>query len=415
MEIHPHQNALLQIQTFVDSIRVKADKVIETSKTRSWRSAHNTSEQTILQSPMPPSFTNMSNTYGEYTGYGYGGYGCGYGGYGYGTMTISEREKALEREKKEWHVYWTKKEEQCQMEQKEFKERGWKRTGELWQHVVRLNVREEEIVKREEDLAKREKELVKHETSLEEEKAKVMEQYKRVKKLERQGKRREERIQRAKERLQQQANEHFSIVYQTLQLGIKSLHHQTSSISVVAPASVPTPEPHPSTRQPVSPVELLSTPPVPFRTAIRSNINCSSSLFEFGKVKVPRSFNSPAPAIPILSKRHSPRACTPTDKDEFDKKATSVTVEAVNLVSTEPDPCHTATSVIDSDASLINVSGKKINGKHYDRRRRHSNVRLDLYGSSVPSGSSIHPSVRQTQSSCRLGTSVLNSVSISRS
>ena len=75
-------------------------------------------------------------------------------------MTISERAKALEREKKEWHGYWTKKEEQCQLEQKRkeeqrqkdekrFKERGWKWRGELWQRAAQLNAREEEIAKRE--------------------------------------------------------------------------------------------------------------------------------------------------------------------------------------------------------------------------------------------------------------------------
>ena len=361
-----YQNAILRLQTVADSVRIKADKVIETSKTRPRHPAHSIPERTPLQPPMPPPVIETSNQYTGYSptsGYGNGRYGySGYGSHGY--VTISEREKALEREKKEWHVYWTKKEEQCQLEQKEFKERGWKWTGELWQHAARLNVREEEIVKREEELAKREKELAKHETSLEEEKEKVLEQYKRVKKLERQGKRREDRIQQAKQRLQQQADEHFSIVYQTLQLGIKSLHHQTSS--VVAPASMPTREPHLSTRQPVSPVELLSiSPPVPFRSAIRSNNNRSSSLFEFGKVKVPRSFNAPAPAIPILSKRHSPRACTPTDEDEFDKKATLVNVEAANLVSTHRDPLRGITSVIDSNESLINVNGKKLNGKYY--------------------------------------------------
>ena len=49
--------------------------------------------------------------YGEYN---YGGYCCGYGGY---IREVQEREKALEREKQEWHVYWTKKEEQCELEE----------------------------------------------------------------------------------------------------------------------------------------------------------------------------------------------------------------------------------------------------------------------------------------------------------
>jgi hypothetical protein len=321
----------------------------------------------------------MSNNFGNYnrSGCGYGGYNeNGYGGSGYGNVTISEREKALEREKKEWHVYWTKKEEQCQLKQKRkekqwqkhqeiFQERGWKWTGELLQSAARLNTREAEIERRERKLAKCEDELRTHEAILEEEKAKVMEQYKRVKRLERQGKRREERIQQAKQGLQHQANEHFSIVYQTLQLGIKSLHHQTSSISVSAPASVPTSELHLSTHQSIPQVKL---PPasqvIPFHTAIRPSNNPSSSLFGFGKIKALRSFNSPTPSanVTTLSKRHSPCACTPTVEDE---KATSIsTVEAVNLVSTEWDPFRGKPSVIDSDASLINVNGKKLNGKY---------------------------------------------------
>ena len=163
----------------------------------------------------------MSNHYLSYSatsGYGFGEYG--YGGYGYGNGMISEREKALEREKKQWHLERTQYEEQWQKEQKRFKQRGWKWTGELWQRAARLNEREEEIIKREMELAEHEKEMARYEAALEEEKIKILEQYKRVKKLERQGKRREERIQQAKHRLQQQANEHFSVVYKTLQLGI---------------------------------------------------------------------------------------------------------------------------------------------------------------------------------------------------
>ena len=67
------------------------------------------------------------------------------------------------------------------------------------------------------------KEVGKRENALEEETVKVLEQYRRVKKLERQGKRREERIEKAQQQLQNQANEHFSVIYTTLQLGLKSL------------------------------------------------------------------------------------------------------------------------------------------------------------------------------------------------
>jgi len=294
-------------------------------------------------------------------------------------VSISEKAKALEREKKEWQLYWTQKEEQCQLEQKEFKEQGWKWTGELWQRAAQLNAREEEIVKREEELVKREKELVMYETSLEEEKAKVLEQYKRVKKLERQGKRREDRIQQAKERLQQQANEHFSIVYQMLQLGIKSLHQQTSSIS--APTSMSNSESHLSVKLP--PASQV----IPFRRAIRPSNNPSSSLFGFGKIKALRSFNSPTPSanVTILSKQHSPCACTPTGKDE---KATSIsTVEAVNLVSTRRDPLRGKTSVIDSNASLINVNGKKLNGKYYANDEDPPTVVCHICTTLFPSGS----------------------------
>ena len=198
----------------------------------------------------------MSN---GYNGYSQSGYGYGYGGNVYGNVTIREREKALEREKNEWNVYWMKKEEQCQLEQKrkeedwrlekkKYEEQKWKWTGELWQKAAQLNVKESEI-------AKREKELAKHEADLDEETAKVLEQYKRAKKLERQSKRREERIQQAKQQIQQQANEHFSIVYQTLQLGIKSLHHQSSSILAPTSMSGSSDSLPPSTRQSISPVQ----------------------------------------------------------------------------------------------------------------------------------------------------------------
>jgi hypothetical protein len=60
------------------------------------------------------------------------------------------------------------------------------------------------------------------EKTLQEEKVQLLEQYKRVKKLERQGKRRETRIENAQQHFQQQANEHFSLVYTTLQLGLKT-------------------------------------------------------------------------------------------------------------------------------------------------------------------------------------------------
>jgi hypothetical protein len=64
--------------------------------------------------------------------------------------------------------------------------------------------------------------LEKTETTLQKEKAQLLEQYKQVKKLERQGKRREARIENIQQQFQQQANEHFSIVYTTLQLGLKA-------------------------------------------------------------------------------------------------------------------------------------------------------------------------------------------------
>jgi hypothetical protein len=278
----------------------------------------------------------------------------GYSGYGYGYV---EREKALEREKEQWQLYWTQKEEQLQVEQKQkeedwrlekkkFEEQKWKQTGELWQKAAQLNVREYEITKREKELAKRE-------AGLDEETAKVLEQCKRAKKLERQSKRREERIQ-------QQANEHFSVVYTTLQLGIKSLQPHTSYTSPFdsSPAS--------SVLSPSRSSPSLSNA-VPFRTSIPSSNN-RSSFFVFGKVKAPQLFNTPAPvATTALSKRHSSCACTPTDQDEFDKKTTSISsVEAVNLVSPEQNPCQEPT-FIDHGASLstkVNAKlAKKTNGK----------------------------------------------------
>ena len=326
---------------------------------------------------------------------------------------ISEREKALEREKKQWHLERTQYEDQWQKEQKRFKQRGWKWTGELWQRAARLNEREEEIIKREMELAEHEKEMARYEAALEEEKVKILEQYKRVKKLERQGKRREEWIQQAKYRLQQQANEHFSVIYKTLQLSVKSLSpSQTSTSSRNSPS--PT---YLSTHQSVSLVESLSfsnstpsgSPVVPFRTVIQPSNN-SSFLVGFGKIKAPRSFNTSVASTMDFSKEHSFYGCTPphentnefgsgypkrrtqhqtvkdneTSDDSISSSASSNSeaaptppVETVNLVSTKcRSPSsntvfysgHGTTSVIDSDASLINVSenfSKKINGTHY--------------------------------------------------
>src|SRR5204862_4278436 len=57
----------------------------------------------------------------------------------------------------------------------------------------------------------------------------LLEQYKHVKKLERQGKRREAWIENAQQHFQQQANEHFSNVYTTLQLSLNQLRPQSST------------------------------------------------------------------------------------------------------------------------------------------------------------------------------------------
>jgi hypothetical protein len=286
----------------------------------------------------------------NYNGYGNGGYGNdGYdnGGYGYSVgygsvhRTILEREKALERENEEWVSYWKRKEEELRKEQKKFEEQKWKWTGELWQKAARLNVREEGITKHEKKLAKRE-------ADLEEEKVKVLEQYKRAKKLERQGKRREERIEKAQQQLQYQVNEHFSIVYTTLQLGLKSRSLPTQTFSESSrSASSPSSQLVPSSRSPDSIASADSQAKPRF---LKPAGNYGKPFLKFGKPKVPTPTLAPPPSeITVLSKLHSPCACTLTDKDE---KATSIpTVEAVNLVSTERDPLRGKTSVIDSYAS----------------------------------------------------------------
>lgn len=301
--------------------------------------------------------------YGEYN---YSGYCCGNGGY---IREVQEREKALEREKEEWVSYWKQKEEeQCQLEQKrkeelrkeqkKFEEQKWKWTGELWQKAARLNVREEGITKHE-------KKLAKCEADLEEEKVKVLEQYKRVKKLERQSKRREERIEKAKQQLQYHVNEHFSVVYTTLQLGLKSL----SLPSQVPPESCSTPSSlkHTKSSQHSNSIPSAGSQVKPSYTFLKPASDYGKPFLKFGKPKVSTPTLAPQPPseITVVSERHSPCACHPTDEDEFDKKATSVTVEEVNLVSTERDPLRGKTSVIDGNASLINVNGKKLNGKTY--------------------------------------------------
>ena len=79
------------------------------------------------------------------------------------------------------------------------------------------------------ELKKSQLKIEEAERTLQEEKTQLLEQYKRVKKLERQGKRREARIEKAQQHSQQQANEHFSNVYTTLQLSLNQLRLQSST------------------------------------------------------------------------------------------------------------------------------------------------------------------------------------------
>ena len=351
------QSLVSQTRSALDSTSTKLDKLINILESQPHRFVRTSSKSTASEPSMPHPVAKASNSRNDsvadnnYNGYGNGGYGkdgydnggYGYNGYGSGHRTILEREKALKREKEEWVSYWKRKEEELRKEQKKFEEQKWNWTGELWQKAARLNVREEGITKHEKKLAKRE-------VDLEEEKVKVLEQYKRAKKLERQGKRREERIEKAQQQLQYQVNEHFSIVYTTLQLGLKSL----SLPSQVQPSelrSIPSPLKHAKSSQ--HPTSIPSADSQAKPQFLKPAGNYGKPFLKFGKPK----------ELTVVSKRHSPCAYTPTDKDE---KATSIpTVEAVNLVSTERDPLRGKTSVIDSYASLINVNGKKLNGKYY--------------------------------------------------
>src|SRR5437762_11720620 len=80
------------------------------------------------------------------------------------------------------------------------------------------------------ELRKSQLEIEEAERTLQEEKTQLLEQYKRVKKLERQGNRREVWIENAQRHFQQQANEHFSNVYTTLQLSLNQLRPQPSMV-----------------------------------------------------------------------------------------------------------------------------------------------------------------------------------------
>ena len=86
------------------------------------------------------------------------------------------------------------------------------------------------VSKVEAELRKSQQEIEEAERTLQEEKTQLLEQYKRVKKLERQGKRREARIENAQQHFQQQANEHFSNVYTTLQLSLNQLRQSSTTI-----------------------------------------------------------------------------------------------------------------------------------------------------------------------------------------
>jgi hypothetical protein len=287
----------------------------------------------------------MSN---RYLGYAHGGYDYING------MSMLERERVeWEREKELRQQQWLTYEEDCE---------NW-----IKKRYTLLQKREEEMTLREQEIANRGKEIGKRERVLEEETVKVLEQYKRAKKLERQAKRREERIQKAQ-------HEHFSVVYTTLQLGLKSL--QTSSESSRSPSpleqvdSSPPPNWVPSTSPQAQHLRIALEP--------LATSYGKPQLFKFGKPKVPLPIFATHPKTIALSKEHSPRACTPTDKDELDNSSFSgtsndsvpyavlsePTVEAVNLMSTQRDPLRGQASVIDSNASLINVNRKKLNGKY---------------------------------------------------
>ena len=366
------QSLVSQTRSALDSTSTKLDKLINILESQPHRFVRTSSKSTASEPSMPHPVAKASNSRNDsvadnnYNGYGNGGYGkdgydnggYGYNGYGSGHRTILEREKALKREKEEWVSYWKRKEEELRKEQKKFEEQKWNWTGELWQKAARLNVREEGITKHEKKLAKRE-------VDLEEEKVKVLEQYKRAKKLERQGKRREERIEKAQQHLQYQVNEHFSIVYTTLQLGLKSRSLSTQTFSESSRSASSPSELIPSSRSPDS---------IPFTDSqakprfLKPAGNHGKPFLKFGKPKdsTPTLASPQAPSeITVVSERHSSCACHPTDEDEFDKKATTSIVEAVNFVSTQQDPFRGKTSVIDRNASLINVNIKKLNGKHY--------------------------------------------------
>jgi hypothetical protein len=247
----------------------------------------------------------MSN---QYLGYSASGYP--YGGYDY-INGMMERETAdWEREKELQHQQW------LELRQKEWLK--YEEDCEKWikKRYTLVQKREEEMALRERELAKWGNEVGKREKVLEEETVKILEQYKRAKKLERQGKRREERIEKAQQQLQYQANEHFSVIYSTLQLGLKSL----SESSRMEPHHIPKVESSPSPNSiasAISPVKHLRT-------------SLLKPAIIFGKPKAPGAILAPHPET-ALSKEHSPRGCTPphenkndTDKFEshFDEKQT---------------------------------------------------------------------------------------------
>jgi hypothetical protein len=219
----------------------------------------------------------------------------------------------------------------------------WEKQNEEWmKHAgevhAQLYQRETELLKREAHLAKWELDLNKAEKALDEagrregerecererlqrqceldlerteralqkEKANSMEQYKRVKKLERQGKRREERIGKAQQHFQQQANEHFSVIYTTLQLGLKAQPSPPQSSTTVFQADVrpKASARHISSKEPLPlrlplPRESLASlhpqPPMPRTTAPPSKR--PASLLMFGKPSSRPSSSSPSPKL----------------------------------------------------------------------------------------------------------------------
>ena len=289
---------------------------------------------------------------------------------------LEKKRADWEQEKAQWQQWqqeWTHYEERS---------RKWIKEQEtlLKEREKEMITRTKEVEKHENELAKREKELAKHEAFLEVEKTKVMEQYKRAKKLERQGKRREERIEKAQQQLQHQANEHFSVVYTTLQLGLQSFSLPTqtpSRSSCLASSSLEHVESSLLSNSVSSTCPQVEHLRIPLESLTTS---CGKPFLKFGKPKVSPPAVSACSECTAPLQEYSVRDCTFPQENENsnDSVFSSVTsdsettptpsVEAMNLVSTERDPFHVRNAIIDSGASLIGVNAKlakKINGKHY--------------------------------------------------